>query len=498
MMHLNDGLGRLLEVQETGAGQTWRTRFRHDLSDNVVQTVDSQSNEKCIRYDGLGRRIFLNDPDRGLLYLRYDDASNLILSTDAKGQEIAYTHDGANRWLTEEYRGEATTPSLQQSPDLACHYDKPNPGGVDQGDRTIAVPENTRGRLSWVRDLSGEQHNSYDVRRRLCWNVLRVRFPDPAIHALVSYRSGVEYDAMDRVTTRTYPDNDRVVFQYNNRNLPERIPAIAEHLDYLPSGLPEICEYGNGVVTECHYDPRLRLVNLRTRAPEGTSEQTLLDYDYTFDGASNITRIEHRRTHVSQADPRHNSQSFKYDDLYRLISVQWSDQKRIGYACDRTGNMTGKSSPASGPGHAGDPDVNVGTMVFREGGAEMRIRFQHGAGMELAAAGGPDDPLVHVVPWQQDVYVRYHVPAETTTNQVQTATFSRRHYVVYGDRRGSMTFVHGNKYTDHPAMRKFHYEDKEAAFRKTAGAGDFFSFMSERDYDPARVRVNLVGVRRRQ
>jgi YD repeat-containing protein len=103
MMHLNDGLGRLLEVQETGAGQTWRTRFRHDLSDNVVQTVDSQSNEKCIRYDGLGRRIFLNDPDRGLLYLRYDDASNLILSTDAKGQEIAYTHDGANRWLTEEY-----------------------------------------------------------------------------------------------------------------------------------------------------------------------------------------------------------------------------------------------------------------------------------------------------------------------------------------------------------------------------------------------------------
>ena len=381
MEHRTDGLGRFVEAREMVAGETWVTRYRYDLNDNLVQTVDSQANQTLMRYDGLGRRILLNDPDRGYLFYTYDDASNVTLTKDAKNQEVAFTHDGVNRTLTEDYRDEGTSVSLNRSPDVAYHYDGPCPTGVDQGDRTTAAAANTKGALSWIADLSGEKHFSYDERGRLAWSVRRVPDPDPAINALVAYRSGFECDAMDRVTAQTYADNDRVTYVYNNRNASERVPGIITDIDYTPSGAPERIQYASGILTAYDYDPRLRLIRLRTGAQAGTGDSRLLDYEYTFDAASNITQATDRREHIPTADPRHNTQSFGYDDLYRLTRAQWADQKQIDYAYDRIGNMTRQSSPDSGPRHIADPDVNLGAMSY---------------GQRLGASGragrNPNDP----------------------------------------------------------------------------------------------------------
>src|SRR6185436_5391718 len=81
----------------------WLTSYHYDLNDNLTHIKDSQNNGKWFRYDGLKRKLFMNDPDRGTMTYTYDDASNLRETVDAKAQQIQYTYDGINRLLTENY-----------------------------------------------------------------------------------------------------------------------------------------------------------------------------------------------------------------------------------------------------------------------------------------------------------------------------------------------------------------------------------------------------------
>ncbi len=370
----SDGLGRLRAVAEVvcldDQGQTttgtnhWVTQYAYDLNDQLIRITDSQNNVKTMHYDGLKRKILMNDPDQGVTTYVYDDASNLIETTDAKGQRITYTYDGLNRIRTEEYHDE-TSPefSYHRTPDVTYFYDQPV-GPVDQGDGTRVPARNTKGLLASVLDASGEEHTSYDERGRVEWMVKRI--PDPGSHlpltplpsALVSYATRFDYDSMDRVIRMRYPDNDEVGYEYNDRSLLQRIiggpsGTIISSIDYFASGQQRQIEYGNGVRTTQAYDPRLRLTDLQTVAHPGTAGQELIHFHYDFDGVSNLKSIEDRRpsTALPMADRRRNTQTFAYDDLYRLTRVQYNAPARssanggeINYRYDRIGNLVAQSS----------------------------------------------------------------------------------------------------------------------------------------------------------
>src|SRR5207249_100378 len=253
-----DGLGRVIRTDElthlnddgTPAGEikTWSTFYEYDLNDRLTKITDSQGNVKTLTYDGLKRKTFMNDLDMGVTTYTYDDDSNLNATVDAKGQQITYTYDGANRLLTEDYLDENSPEfSYHRSPDVAYFYDQPA-ASVDQGDGALAQARNTKGMLAYVRDTSGEEHTSYDARGRIEWTIKRI--PDPLVQALsgpaqgplplVSYKTGFNYDSLDRVKTMIYPDNDQVTYEYNDRSLLARIPGgpsgnILSNLVYAPS-----------------------------------------------------------------------------------------------------------------------------------------------------------------------------------------------------------------------------------------------------------------------
>ncbi|MFZ4766098.1 MAG: toxin TcdB middle/N-terminal domain-containing protein, partial [Roseimicrobium sp.] len=106
-IQFKDGLDRLVGVdeinKESGTPVTYPTRYTYDLADNLIKILDSQSNQKWMRYDGLKRMVFMHDPDRGVMTYTYDAASNLTQTLDAKAQVISMTYDGANRIQTEDY-----------------------------------------------------------------------------------------------------------------------------------------------------------------------------------------------------------------------------------------------------------------------------------------------------------------------------------------------------------------------------------------------------------
>ena len=395
MVHHNDGLGRLVRVDEisrlsddgvaTNALQAWTTRYAYDLNDQLTHIRDSQNNQKWFQYDGLKRKTFMNDPDRGVMKFEYDDASNLLATEDAKGQRIRYTYDGANRIRTEDYLDEgqpfsrnfAFTPSQPVSAtnraDVVYFYDMPL-ARLDIGDGSVGTATNVKGKLAYVWDLSGEEHTSHDARDRVSWVVKRVR--DPLHGQLVSYRTAFDYDNMDRVTGLTYPDNDAIRYRYNDRSLLQTITggptgSIVSNLVYLPSDQQREILYGNGIRTAYAYDERLRLKTLNT-APRSNPGSPFIAFDYDFDGVSNIRSITDQRpgTVVPSGDKRRNTQLFQYDDLYRLTRVQYSfalpgavpaNNGEITYRYDRIGNMMAQHSTLDHV-EKGLPVANLGEM----------------------------------------------------------------------------------------------------------------------------------------
>jgi RHS repeat-associated protein len=384
-----DGLGRLIQVDEwvrlsdeglpVAELRPWTTRYTYDLNDCLVRLTDAQNNVKVLRYDGLRRKIALEDPDSGIWSYTHDAASNLREVQDAKGQRTRYTYDGINRLEAVDYLDDNVAAfSHRRSPDVRFHYDRP-PSPVDAGDGGHFAARNTVGNLVRVEDTSGDEHISYDVRGRKEWIVKRI--PDPFASGSSSstpwaaYRTAFDYDSLDRVTRLVYPDQDQITYQYNARNLLERINggpsgAIVPTMEYAPSGQPIRLTCGNGLETVRRYDERQRLQELVTHNPVRARE--LLHFRYDLDGVSNLRGILDERPGSSLPldDPRRNSQGFTYDDRYRLTGVQYNPQASeeslrgtIQYRYDRIGNLLAQTSDLQQVEH-GLPITDVGTLNY--------------------------------------------------------------------------------------------------------------------------------------
>ena len=354
------GAGRLREMHEivklTDDGRQssgpadWRTRYDYDLLDNLVLITDAQGNRKRAAFDGLSRKVFDGDPNRGSTTYAYDDASNLRETVDAKQQRITYEYDGANRLVAENYHDEGTPFSANRDPDVRYVYDRAG-FEAELPDGRRATPRNTLGRLVSVFDLSGESHRSYDARGRVEWRVNGIRHPQTG--AIVLHASAMDYDSLDRVTSLVYPDDDRITHSYNPRGLLETVArgsmSVLSNVDYASSGQLARVDHGNGVSTTYDYDDRLRLRRLTTAKP---GRSPLLAYAYHLDGVSNIVDIDDLRPRagaLASAPQRVNDQSFEYDDLYRLTRVDYGfkvgdDPAGISYRYDRIGNLLEQTS----------------------------------------------------------------------------------------------------------------------------------------------------------
>ena len=366
-----DGLGRSIQIDEVhqttddglpNVGYViWSTTYTYRSDDALLSITDSQGNVKTIQYDGMGRRTFTDDWDRGHVTVRYDDASNLIETVDAKGQHILYTYDGANRPLTKDYRDSQSSEfSYGLTNDVVFTYDV-LPDRVDMGDGTTSQATNILGRLVRVQDTQGDETTAYDERGRPTWQVRRL--PDLLNQQPVAYRTAMDYDVMNRVAKLVYPDNDFVTYTYNNRSLLTGISGgpngtILVNRTFTPTGQRDSSTFGNGIVTRHAYDNRLRQTRMTAGLPGGgnsTPDNSLLSYQYLFDPASNIQGIDDTRpaSVLPDGNPRRNSQRFQYDSLYRLTGYEYStaapgvpfrNDGQIQSRYDRIGNMLSQTS----------------------------------------------------------------------------------------------------------------------------------------------------------
>jgi len=136
-----------------------------------------------------------------------------------------------------------------------------------------------------------------------------------------------------------------VTYAYNGLGDVETITGATPYVtnvDYNAAGQMTKIAYGNGVTSDYTYDPQtFRLATLRT---QNSALQTLQDFSYQFDRVGNVRSIQDN-VHTA-------TQSFAYDDLYRL-TVATGSYGSFSYQYDSIGNLTNKEGVLQSYGVAG-------------------------------------------------------------------------------------------------------------------------------------------------
>ena len=270
----------------------------------MVSVTDPMGVVTTYAVDDFGCVVQEVSPDAGTTSYVYDKTGNMVSKTDAMGITTSYTYDALNRLTGIDFPG--------ASQDVVYTYDE---------------GENGIGRLSGMVDPSGAAFFSYDTLGRLTEDV---RIIDG-----VFYTTGYGYDAAGVLKSMTYPDGREVSYTLDAAGRIVTITTtddtgthiLADSIAYLPFGPLSEMTLGNGTDIDKAFDARYRLTHL--------SAGGYLNRAYGMNDVGNITAI------TDLLDPDH-SQTFTYDDLYRLTNAT-GVYGTIDYSYDKVGNRLSRT-----------------------------------------------------------------------------------------------------------------------------------------------------------
>jgi RHS repeat-associated protein len=350
------------------------TRTTYDVRDNKLVVHDAAGRASVTyAYDLADRSIRVDSIDAGRRTTVYDARGAPVEQRDAKGSLVLRTYDPVGR-LLELWARDVPTEAVGLRERTTYGEGAPN-----------AAALNLRGRVLRAQDAAGTVDiDSYDFRgnvlartrqaladsyftaapltpdvaaARVDWSTATSPPLEPR-----SYRSDFTYDALNRATAVTAPQDVTGARQvmtrtYNRAGLLQRleldgIPYVA-HAAYNARGQRVLVALGNGILARYAYDPA------------------------TF------------RLARSRSEPYTEPAPLTYATAGRLL-------QDVVYSQDLVGNILGASDLTPGSGVPGRPDRLDRTFQY-----DAVYRLQHATGRECAAQP-PSDPWLDV-PRCQDV-----------------------------------------------------------------------------------------------
>lgn len=307
-----DSQRRTLRVDEAGATM----RHNYDELGRLIQTIDADGYITTIEYDSLGRKIRMTEPNSGQLVYRYDDVGNLVEQVDGKGQAILFTYDILNRLTLKNLPGNET--------DVTYEY--------DSSSSTFGI-----GRLSKVVDAAGIIEYNYDNRGNMsAWKRTIDNY---------SFSFQATYDIQNRTEQLTYPDGYKARNYYSDQGNLRQVRMLS------PSGFfgsslvtyqgPEttgttelIRKLGNGVISKIGYDEATQKPTyLKTYLKNDITFASPVQYlSYDYDDVGNLEEI-------TDGINANRSESFTFDNMYRLIQAQSAMYGTKNYSFTAGGNM---------------------------------------------------------------------------------------------------------------------------------------------------------------
>ncbi|MBI3184179.1 MAG: hypothetical protein HYZ28_18760 [Myxococcales bacterium] len=330
-----DVADRVVAVEERDGAGAHTTHYTYNPVGELTLITDAKGNRTSMKYDFLGRRTELDNPDTGLTRFTFDDAGNLTAKEDAKlravGAKIEYEYN-FNRLSKVDY---------PQSDDVQFTYGAPG------------APENGAGRVVQVVDESGIETRGYG---KLGEIIRTTRLVSVLPGKDVEYTSRFSFDSFGRMLSLVYPDGEVLSYQYDRGGLLKSadgdsfgtVTSYLKSLEYDEFGQRVEMELGNGSTTTYAYQPLTRrLSTLATTLPSGTKLQNIT---YGYDKVGNVTSMVNALGMATKLVPGAVNQNFTYDKLYRLESASGklelpddaTDEYAASFGFDAIHNMTKK------------------------------------------------------------------------------------------------------------------------------------------------------------
>jgi RHS repeat-associated protein len=296
--------------------------YTYDASGNKTSETDANGNVTAYTYDELSRLTFVTDPEGNVTSYTYDAAGNRLSRLDANGMTTSYTYDALNR---------LTRITYPDQPAVSYTYD-------------------ALGNRLTMTDLTGTTAYSYDVLNR----PVSVVYPGGST---VSYG----YDAAGNRTLLTYPDGKVVTYGYDDASrLTTVIDWAARVTTYAYDAASNLTgtDLPNGVHSARSYTDANQLLSIA----HTKDASNLISVGYTLDSIGN--RLSRTETVGADAPV---TDTYSYDNLYRLTSVDYASYPDQTYSYDPMGNRTQLVEGATTTGYTYDDAdrlLTAGSITF--------------------------------------------------------------------------------------------------------------------------------------
>lgn len=255
-INLLDAHGRLSQVQEKNASQTYTTNYTYDAA-GALKTVTNQLNHvTTMNYDVGGRKTSMQDPNMGTWSYTYTRAGDLDSQTDAKNQTLCFQYDALGRSVLKK-QGQTQNCLLTVANLFEWTYDDP------------AVPF-SKGRVTKILDKVTNAES-----RILAYDALGRTTQTRRVIDGQNYELTQIYDALNRVKSETFPDSDTITYMYNSAGWLGSVPGYVNSISYNARAQRTAVVYANGITSGFTYDdtdatPSYRLTHRLTTFNGGT------------------------------------------------------------------------------------------------------------------------------------------------------------------------------------------------------------------------------------
>lgn len=268
----------------------------YDVQGNVTSLTDQNNNVTSYVYDSLNRRKRMTYPDGKYSEYFYDKKGNLVSVRRTDATYITYTYDTLNRLVNKQLPG---------GENYSFTYDKMS---------RVLSATNNNGTVSFTYDGLGRiTAESYDGRT-----------------------TKYNYDIVGRSQTIIYPDSAVVIKHFDERGRLLRIEKdsvlVAEY-SYNNANQLTNRRYGNNINNTLQYDFANRLSNITT------GEGSVQNSSFIYDKENNKTAINRQNASLSE--------TFAYDNKYRLVNYKKGSSTENIYNYDAAGNRTGATMNGS-------------------------------------------------------------------------------------------------------------------------------------------------------
>ncbi len=342
-----DVRGNITSVRELCGGRWNATSYIYTPLGEIATIIDDGGNATQVRYDSLGRRTAIDNPDAGLVEYLYDRAGNVTRKITpnlrAAGKSIRYYHS-------------FTRLDRIDYPDMADTTYTYGPPGA---------PYNRAGRVAAVDNGSVKEERFYGRLGEVTRSVRTVKVTKPS-PATKSVSMSYAYNNLGQMENVTFPDGETIIYAYDYGG---RLLAVSgskggmferyvRDIAYDEFGSRTRVRYGNDAASEYEYDPLTRRL---TRLVTTAGGKTVQNLEYEYDRAGNILSKTNRGFFSAGGEETTSEQTYGYDDLHRLISSEgeYRDPKGVNtytndFTYDTIGNILTKAQvndfdPAEGP-----------------------------------------------------------------------------------------------------------------------------------------------------